>query len=195
MGQRIHGFPPVAGPDPRVLILGSMPSERSIEIRQYYGHPRNHFWEIIYLILERPLPSDYEERIDGARSAGIAIWDSIAGCRRRGSLDQAIEEEVYNDVCGFIARHPTLRLVVFNGRKAEQAFYAGVRQRKKQGTAGDNPEDKNPAGDCHDYFNAGKIRFARLPSTSPIPTRRYRRMGDKLVDWRIVADYLDGGER
>jgi len=207
MGKIIYGFPPITGPCPRVLILGSMPSERSIEAGQYYGYPRNHFWEIIYFLLKKPLPSDYKQRVAGVQEAGIAIWDSIAGCRREGSLDQAIEDEVYNNVSEFITQHPTLRLVVFNGRKAEQAFYAGVRQREKPRAAENPPDKKTPAEDLTAGVagqegpdgtgrrGSDRIRFIRLPSTSPIPTRKYRRMEDKIRDWKIIADYLEGEEK
>mgnify|MGYP002063656876 CR=1 FL=1 len=32
---------------PRILILGSLPSERSIAEHQYYAHPQNAFWRIM----------------------------------------------------------------------------------------------------------------------------------------------------
>ncbi len=41
------GFPPIAGPDARILILGSLPSQRSIAAGEYYAHPQNAFWRIM----------------------------------------------------------------------------------------------------------------------------------------------------
>ncbi len=174
--ERIYGFPPVTGNAPKVLILGSMPSVRSLAKQQYYGHPRNHFWEIVFRILEKPLPEEYSERIEELKTSGIALWDAISHCRREGSLDQAIQEEVFNDVGGFIRQHSSLRLVVFNGRKAEQGFWRGIRQ-----------------GDTVDI--EGRCRFLRLPSTSPIPTRKHRTLHDKLDEWMVLAEYLDGEQR
>ncbi|MGC9311656.1 MAG: DNA-deoxyinosine glycosylase [Sediminispirochaetaceae bacterium] len=171
--ERIYGFPPVTGEAPKVLILGSMPSVRSLAMQQYYGHPRNHFWEIVFRVLGKALPEEYPERIEGLKASGIALWDAISHCRREGSLDQAIEEEVFNDVGGFIRRHPSLRLVVFNGRKAEQAFRSGVLEQD--------------SGDVEQ-----RCRYLRLPSTSPIPTRKYRNLADKLEAWMVIAEYLDG---
>ena len=41
------GFPPILGPDPRVLVLGTLPSRKSLEKQEYYGHPQNAFWKIM----------------------------------------------------------------------------------------------------------------------------------------------------
>ena len=34
---------PVVNKSTRVLIVGSMPGQQSLEKQQYYGNPRNHF--------------------------------------------------------------------------------------------------------------------------------------------------------
>jgi hypoxanthine-DNA glycosylase len=58
--------------------------------------------------------------------AGIAVWDVIASCRREGSLDSAIRDETVNDFDGFLAAHPRVRTVLFNGAKAEASFVRRV---------------------------------------------------------------------
>ena len=46
MPGRIIAFPPVAPPNARTLILGSMPSVESLRQGFYYAHPRNAFWQL-----------------------------------------------------------------------------------------------------------------------------------------------------
>jgi len=173
--EELHGFPPIIGEEPRVLILGSMPGVRSLELQQYYGHPQNHFWRIICTLLDLPLPQEYQKRTAVLREAGIALWDSIDSCRREGSLDQAIREEQPNDVVGLLRRRPSIRLVVFNGRKAEQGFYRGMRSLY--------------GGEVPDVMQ--RCSFIRLPSSSPIPTKGHKKWQDKLAEWRVILEYLN----
>ena len=88
---RRRGLPPVIAPDARVLILGSFPSEASLAARQYYAHPRNHFWPILGEVLGEPRQAlPYAERLARVKAHRVAIWDTIVECERSGSLDAAI---------------------------------------------------------------------------------------------------------
>src|ERR1700734_1979778 len=42
----LEGFPPVVDDNADLLILGSFPSVQSLATPQYYGNPRNAFWQI-----------------------------------------------------------------------------------------------------------------------------------------------------
>jgi len=76
--RRRRGLPPVISADARVLILGSFPSEASLAARQYYAHPRNHFWPILGAVLGEPLAElPYADRLSRVRARGVAIWDTI----------------------------------------------------------------------------------------------------------------------
>ena len=57
------GFLPETGDSPRVLILGSFPSVKSLELCEYYGNPQNHFWKIMVALfaIDHRLP--YRDRI------------------------------------------------------------------------------------------------------------------------------------
>src|SRR5204863_9466260 len=75
---RRRGLPPVIDAGSRVLILGSFPSEASLAARQYYAHPRNHFWPILGAVLGEPLAElPYADRLSRLRARGVAIWDTI----------------------------------------------------------------------------------------------------------------------
>src|SRR5689334_9011511 len=83
--RRRRGLPPIVAPDARVLILGSFPSEASLAARQYYAHPRNHFWPVLAALLNEPLVEmSYPARTATVRAHRIAIWDTIVACERKG---------------------------------------------------------------------------------------------------------------
>lgn len=112
-------FPPVAATDARVLILGSLPGERSLAERRYYAHPQNQFWTLISPAVGRDLPElAYDDRLAALQAAGIALWDVVATARRDGSTDATIRDARENDLGGLLDRLPHLRAVAFNGGKA-----------------------------------------------------------------------------
>ena len=125
--ERSEGFPPVARKDATVLILGSLPGDRSIAERQYYAHPQNAFWNIMAELLG--IEGDYATRCALLCEHGIALWDVLHSSVRPGSMDAAIRLDTAqaNDFETFFADHPEIRTIGFNGRKAQQVFTRFVR--------------------------------------------------------------------
>lgn len=155
-------FAPISASDARVLILGSLPGDKSLELAQYYGHPQNRFWKILAEILGKALPQSYEDRKAFLLRSQIAVWDVAHTAQRKGSLDTAIFNEVPNELLPFIAQHPHLHTIGFNGQKAEKLY------------------DK--------YFDRVEgIRYLSLPSTSPANCRI--RFDDMCAHWRELMDY------
>ena len=115
-----HGFPPLIGADARVLILGSMPGLASLQAQRYYAHPRNRFWPILGELLGFDPSLDHALRVQALQRAGIAIWDVLATCERRGSLDSAIarDSERPNDIPALLAAHVRIELLLLNGVRA-----------------------------------------------------------------------------
>jgi hypoxanthine-DNA glycosylase len=107
-----------------VLILGSLPGVRSLELQQYYAHPRNHFWRIMGSLVGALPTLPYLMRTATLKQAGIALWDVCLSADRVGSLDSSIRGYVANDFASFLAGQPLLELVAFNGQKAA-ALYRG----------------------------------------------------------------------
>ena len=117
--MRKAGFPAVVDANTRVLILGSLPGEASLAVRQYYGNPRNAFWRLMEGVLGASLVSlAYEDRLSTLLAHGVGLWDAIAEAERPGSLDAAIRDPAANDLLALVETLPALRVVAFNGGTA-----------------------------------------------------------------------------
>jgi hypoxanthine-DNA glycosylase len=168
-GGRLAGLGPWAAPDARILVLGSFPSVESLRLQAYYGHPRNHFWELVAHSAGSAAPADAAERRAWLAGLGIAVWDVIASCERAGSLDQAIRRPKPNDLEDFLSGHPQLVRIVLNGSMAAAEF------RRNFGAL---PPGSRLAG----------LETVAVPSSSPVPSRQWRRLEDKLPAWRAALD-------
>lgn len=168
--SRSKGFPPIAAPDARVLILGSLPGQVSLAHRQYYAQPQNAFWRIMGALVGAGLELPYEARVERLRSQRIALWDVCKAARRPGSLDSAIDitSVVPNDFAGFFARHPHVRGVFTNGGTATRLYRLLVLPRL--------PE----------HLRA--LPLWPLPSTSP--AHAAMRLEQKLERWQRVSAAL-----
>lgn len=157
-------FPPVATAGARLLILGSMPGRASLDAQQYYAHKQNAFWRIMGELVGAGPQLPYAERLQRLTAAGIALWDVIAACEREGSLDADIVGGSVraNDFAGFLAAHPGIRHIYFNGGAAEAAF----RRHVLPGLA------TTPT-------------LCRLPSTSP--AHAARNYAEKLNAWSAIV--------
>ena len=121
MSQRKQSFAPVVRPDTRVLILGSLPGEKSLEAGQYYAHPRNLFWSLLERVIDAELVElPYQTRLDMILAHGIGLWDSVRSARRSGSLDSAMRDVEGADLPTLIACLPKLQAVAFNGKASER---------------------------------------------------------------------------
>jgi double-stranded uracil-DNA glycosylase len=167
---KARSFPPLARRDARVLILGSMPGAESLRQQQYYAFAHNQFWSIIEALfgVARELP--YAERVAALTGKRVAVWDVLKSCERVGSLDGSIrpESERPNDFPKFLAAHPRIRAVFFNGAKAHSAFTRHVLPRLGA--------------------LAARLTLVRLPSTSPAHAGMPR--AAKLAAWRQILGYL-----
>lgn len=120
----VCSFPPIAAPDARLLILGSMPGKISLAANQYYAHKQNLFWRIMGELFGAGPELPYERRLVILQQSGVALWDVLKECFRESALDSDIVEGsiIANDFAGFFAQHPHIERIFFNGAKAEQAF-------------------------------------------------------------------------
>ena len=119
-----EGLPPVIDERARVLILGSFPSERSLEVGEYYANRRNQFWPLLGAVFGFDASLPYEQRIDAVQRHGVALWDVVHSCRRVGSMDAKIDRKtlVINDFTSLLAEHPAIERVFVNGLTAFELF-------------------------------------------------------------------------
>ena len=119
----LTGLAPIVSPDTRLLVLGSFPGVASLKAQQYYGHPQNHFWRIIFAIFEAEpaagpgvdCRSSYQIRTDWLLARGVGLWDVYASCEREGSLDSQIRHAQVNDLSALRQRCPHLAAIAHNG--------------------------------------------------------------------------------
>lgn len=166
----IEGFPPIAAEDSRILVLGSMPSETSLKKQQYYGHRRNAFWRIMGELFGAGQEIDYEQRKQILMQNGVAVWDVLNTCCRKGSMDSDIDMDSIqiNNFNWFYSVYPFIRTVFFNGSTAEKVYTKQISPiLKKQ----------------YNY-----LRYQRLPSTSPAYASM--KLDRKIEAWRVILSEL-----
>ena len=110
---------PVGSTHSQLLVLGSLPGEASLRAQRYYAHPQNQFWRLLGAAIGEDLASlPYDVRLARLAARRIALWDVVGEARRQGSLDGAIRGATANQLTDFVATHPRLRAVAFNGKTA-----------------------------------------------------------------------------
>lgn len=131
MADVLTGLPPSIGADCRVLVLGSMPGDASLQAVRYYAHPRNRFWPVMASICGFDPVASYEHRVSCLHQAGVGLWDVIGQCERRGSLDAAIVRgsEIANPLDEVLMAHRSIVAIALNGGKAAEAFRRHVQPR------------------------------------------------------------------
>ena len=164
--QFLQGLPALVDGRCRIIVLGSFPGVKSLASQSYYGNPFNHFWELVANARNSPLPpfSDNPARCEWLLGLGIASWDVVGECIRPGSLDQSIRQPRFNDIAGLLARWPGIKRLVLNGGTAARLF------------------------DRHIAASLQAIPSVRVPSSSPIPSRDFRRREDKQPAWTAALD-------
>lgn len=164
MESRKHAFPPVVDAHVRLLVLGSLPGDRSLAAGRYYAHPQNQFWRLISTAAGRDLTAlDYPDRLAALLAARIGLWDVVASAERPGSTDAALREVEARDVAALAATLPQLRAIAFNGGMALRIG------RRQLGGAAD------------------RYTIVPLPSSSPLHTIG---LAAKLPAWEGLSVYL-----
>ncbi|MGN0771550.1 MAG: DNA-deoxyinosine glycosylase [Christensenellales bacterium] len=160
-----HPFAPIIDCNSKVLVLGSVPSVKSVEQGFYYMNKYNRFWKIMSDILG----VDMESMDSGAKTAtlldaGIALYDSVYKCEISGSKDSTVKvvEATNLDI---LTQGSNIQIVLCNGRLS---YDTAVRY---------NPKWKD--------------KFVLMPSTSPanaaISREKLREIWAKELEKYIIC--------
>lgn len=157
-------FDPVVDERTRVLVLGSLPGERSLARQEYYANPQNRFWMLMSGVTGVDLVAlDYAARLEALLASGVGLWDVVAEAQREGSLDQRIRGHVGNDLPGLAAGLAALTAIAFNGGTAARLGLKALGE------------------------HASRYEIVRLPSSSPAHTLAY---AEKSKAWQALRGYL-----
>ncbi|MGZ3863633.1 MAG: DNA-deoxyinosine glycosylase [Bacteroidia bacterium] len=160
LNNACESFPFVVSKTTKLIILGTMPGKISLLHQQYYAHPRNIFWKIIYGAYGLNVEEVYQRRLEFLINKKIGLWDTLQHCERNGSLDVDIKNEQPNNFKLLFEQYPNIKSIAFNGKKAHNYF-------KK-----------------HIGLNPDEYKYFILPSTSPAnSTKKYEQ---KLIEWARV---------
>ncbi|MCH5171584.1 MAG: DNA-deoxyinosine glycosylase [Erysipelotrichales bacterium] len=168
-------FEPIYDNNCKILILGSIPSVKSLENNFYYMHPRNQFWKILdavfykdqptfTLLVEQYRNNKTEENREAIKQLllknHIALFDVINTCEGRGSLDINIDKNSINTNEKEIKKILKITDKIYlNGEKAYSLFIK--------------------------MFPHLKETAIKLPSTSPANTIPFEK---KLDEWKKIKN-------
>jgi hypoxanthine-DNA glycosylase len=117
-----NSFEPLVDNNTEILILGTMPGDRSLSVGEYYAHSGNRFWKIIARITNDNIPTSYHEKKTLLKQNKIGLWDVAKMANRDGSLDSNMSDEIPNDLDEFLTNYPNIRIIGLNGTKAVKLF-------------------------------------------------------------------------
>lgn len=168
-------FEPIYDSDCKFLILGSIPSVKSLENNFYYMYPRNQFWKMLDAVFYDGNPMFYKlveeyrnnkcnnnrEKIKQLLLKNhIALFDVINHCDGKGSLDVNIDKNsIYTNEKEIENILKITDKVYLNGEKAYSLFIK--------------------------MFPELKGSVIKLPSTSPANTMSFDK---KLKEWNKIKN-------
>ena len=158
-----RSFPPIVDARARILVLGTLPGEESLRRREYYAHPRNLFWPIVFGLFDATPAIDYAEKLAFVMAQRIALWDVCELGERDASADSSIRRERPNAIDRLLDTHPLIRAVGFNGTTARRLY------------------------DRH-FSRRPDLTYLALPSTSP--AHATIDFSAKLARWSALRNVL-----
>lgn len=123
ISARKTSLQPIADYNSRVLILDTMPGEKSLILQQYYACKSNFFWKILFKALRVPNMTDYRLKKQLLFKHGIALWNVLEFGEQKANGEYTVTSETPNDFYTFFQNHPNVTRIIFNGNNAAD-YYA-----------------------------------------------------------------------
>ena len=130
LNQLKTSLDPISNTDTAILILGAITSDDSLKAGEYYENESNKFWKIIGTIYGTEIPNSYAGKKSLLLKNNIGIWDVSHMALRNDNLGREIKREAPNPLTDFIKSHKNLKVIGFNGRKAEALFDKYFKRKK-----------------------------------------------------------------
>jgi hypoxanthine-DNA glycosylase len=156
IGRKTH-LSPIADYNSRVLILDTMPGEKSLILQQYYACKSNFFWKVISKVLKVPNQTDYRLKKQLLFQYRIALWNVLEFGEEKSNGDYNITSETPNDFYTFFQNYPNITRIIFNGNNAAEYYQKHV-----------------------GYYNGLTVEI--LPSTSALNT--WKSFEEKAEAWQ-----------
>ena len=219
-GTKKGSFGCAIDPDIEVhtLILGTQPSDVSLEGQRYYDTHTNALWHIVgdalgwrrgwldakgrgpspsitRSLLHEPTMLQYDDALRDLTSRGYALWDVLRESERAGSLDGDIKNGVPADVRGLVAQHPSIsRICLASGGTTATFFkrhFKGWLAEEGQFRVHPNRLSQQAFGKVVPAAVDAKIELVVMSSVSPafVPHVSF---GEQYADKRIAA-YAEAG--
>lgn len=160
------GLPILHCKDPKILLLGTLPGNKSLDCEEYYSDNRNRFWKVIAALQGvEEVPSDYEERKKMLDAVHISLWDVYNEAFRTSSLDKDIKDATLNKLVNELQNHPQIDTIAFNGGKASECIPSIQEEISKE-------------------LPNRMIKYVSLPSSSGANKKDYPTIEDLLKAWK-----------
>lgn len=169
MSERIKCFPPIIFEGSEVLLLGTLPGNKSLQLNFYYADPRNYFWKFFSKYTGHPKPHNMNEVSKILKETKVALWDMYDfGIRKNKqdketSRDSDIKQEIWNNIPSLLTDYPNIKRIGIMGGDPYEEFQKS-----------------------YPFINA-----VRLPSTSSSNGAQWGNPIEQSIGWKKFKEFIE----
>lgn len=99
-------LPPLVDESSEILIVGTLPGDKSLLHREYYRNRRNRFWEVFASLICETFDL-YADKAHALTMRHIALWTVLESAEREGSTNRKFHHVKPNDILSFFQKYQT----------------------------------------------------------------------------------------